>query len=268
MGRSLLTVDLGNTAVKLRAWREGAAAREACIGRVDLQLAEHSASELAQFFADFGRFEHGALISVAADSIRAAWCERIAPQLRTALLCDLDCGLENRTLEPARVGRDRLFAARGALELLGDSALVVDIGTALKVDALLVFPDAPPGPRGAFLGGAIAPGPALLARALASGAAKLFAVDPIADPPALGRDSAAAMRAGIGVGLRGAVRELVSQVADEAGWSAPPIALTGGARAFARQAFDAARVHECEDLVHLGMCAALREHAQSARSAQ
>jgi type III pantothenate kinase len=161
-----------------------------------------------------------------------------------------------------------LFAARGALELLGESALVVDIGTALKVDALLVFPDAPPGPRGAFLGGAIAPGPALLARALASGAAKLFAVDPIADPPALGRDSAAAMRAGIGVGLRGAVRELVSQVADEAGWSAPPIALTGGARAFARQAFDAARVHECEDLVHLGMCAALREHAQSARSAQ
>jgi type III pantothenate kinase len=172
----------------------------------------------------------------------------------------LDCGLENRTLEPERVGRDRLFAARGALECLSESAIVIDVGTALTVDALLALHPASSDAdwrSGAFLGGAIAPGATLLARALASGAARLFEVTPRPDPPALGRDSNAAMSAGIGVGLRGAARELASEVAREAGLVDPPLALTGGGRAFVASAFHSRRVFESADLVHLGLCAAL-----------
>ena len=186
----------------------------------------------------------------------------VARYVSGELFIDLDCGLENRTSEPQHVGRDRLFAARGALELLGSSALVIDVGTAATVDVLLALPTETGLPRGAFLGGAIAPGPALLARALASGAARLFSVEPTPNPAALGRDSAAAMRAGIGLGLRGAVRELANEIAREAGLVDPRIALTGGARAFVARAFDAARVVECADLVHVGLCAALIAHSR------
>ena len=145
---------------------------------------------------------------------------------------------------------------------------MIDIGTALTVDALLSA-DATPKhsgwKRGAFLGGAIAPGPTLLAHALGQGAARLFEVVPEPNPPALGRDTAAALRSGIGVGLRGAVRELAREVAREAGLVDPPLALTGGARAFARSAFTDMRVFESEDLVHWGLCAALLEHAGRTR---
>jgi pantothenate kinase type III len=66
--------------------------------------------------------------------------------------------------------------------------------------------------RGEFLGGAITPGPRLLARALASGAARLFEVVPTTAPRALGRDTSEAMHAGIGVGIRGAVRHRIELV--------------------------------------------------------
>ena len=63
--------------------------------------------------------------------------------------------------------------------------------------------------RGFILGGAIAPGPRLLSEALARGGARLLAVEVDANVPALGRDTAEALRAGVVFGLRGAVRELV-----------------------------------------------------------
>jgi len=257
MGRSLLTVDLGNSAIKLRAWREDGQPRPERFARADFAPAAHDSEDLARFLDTHGPFDLGALSTVADAALSEAWHARTARCVRGELRTDLDCGLENRTLEPARVGRDRLFAARGALELLQQSALVVGVGTAVTVDALLALE----GGRGAFLGGAIAPGPVLLARALDTGTARLFRIDPTPDPAALGRDTQAAMRAGVGIGLRGAVRELALEIAREAGLKDPPIALCGGARAFVAGSFGAARVVECEDLVHVGLCAALLSQA-------
>jgi pantothenate kinase type III len=50
----------------------------------------------------------------------------------------LDSGVAITTEWPETVGEDRAFAARGAFELVGRSAIVVDAGTALTVDALRV----------------------------------------------------------------------------------------------------------------------------------
>ncbi len=66
-----------------------------------------------------------------------------------------------RVLHPERVGSDRLLAAWTARELFGAPVIVVDIGTATTID---VVDD-----EGAFVGGAIMPGPELAMRSLARG---------------------------------------------------------------------------------------------------
>ena len=125
---------------------------------------------------------------------------------------------------PQRVGIDRLAAAAAAavVKRPGKPAVVVDCGTAATVD--LVAPD------GTFLGGAILPGPALLARALAEGTSRLPAVALLEQgpPPALpARSTEEAIAAGIGWGIRGAVGRLVAEATLASGTDADVI-LTGG----------------------------------------
>ena len=126
--------------------------------------------------------------------------------------------------EPQRVGIDRLAAAAAAAVVKpeAEGAIIVDCGTAATVD--MVAAD------GRFLGGAILPGPSLMARALAQGTSKLPEVWALehADPPALpGRNTREAIAAGIGWGMRGAIAELVARGRLVLGPSAPVI-LTGG----------------------------------------
>jgi type III pantothenate kinase len=127
--------------------------------------------------------------------------------------------------------------------------------TALTVDVVVHRDDAP----GRFLGGAIAPGPDLLAGALAAGAANLFPVTAQPGDAALGHNSEAALRAGVANGFRGAARELVEGVAREAGVDTAPVALTGGARTFllAPEPFTDREVAVLPDLVHLGLVSSL-----------
>jgi type III pantothenate kinase len=158
-----------------------------------------------------------------------------------------DPGLTIACREPAQVGRDRLFGARAAIEIAGGDALVVAVGTALTVDAVRA--------DRTFLGGAIAPGPELLARALATGTARLPLVEPRAGALALGVDTEGALRAGIAVGLRGAARELVERLIAEAGLPKATVVVTGGARAFVLDppAFPGRNVLVEADLVHRGL---------------
>jgi type III pantothenate kinase len=130
-------------------------------------------------------------------------------------------------------------------------AIVVGAGTALTVDA--VRSDA------TFLGGAIAPGPALLARALAQGTARLPRIEPAPNPEALGRDTASALLAGVGIGFRGAANELAERVSKESGLERAPIVLTGGSRGFLLDppAFAGRPLRVEPDLVHLGLLSAL-----------
>jgi len=126
--------------------------------------------------------------------------------------------------EPHRVGIDRLAAgaAAAAVKPRDSGVIVVDCGTAATVD--LIAAD------GRFLGGAILPGPTLMARALAQGTSKLPDVRALehADPPAMpGGNTREAIAAGIGWGMRGAIAELVARSRLALGPSTP-VLLTGG----------------------------------------
>ncbi len=126
-------------------------------------------------------------------ALRAGWGRR--PRL---LGRDFPAACRNRTRAPRSTGADRLANAVAAWRLLRRPCVVVDAGTAVTFDVV--------GPRGDFLGGAIAPGRALGALALHAGTAKLPRAG-LRGRRAFGRDTASALEAGLTWSLRGLVRE-------------------------------------------------------------
>jgi len=246
---NLLTVDLGNSRCKLRAWSEEGGGAPRLAGEADLPSETGIGGGIAAWLA--GRpVQSAAVCSVVGAALELEVAEALRRSIDGPVDLAPDAGLSIACREPTLVGRDRLLGARAALELARGDALVVSLGTALTVDAVRA--------DRTFLGGAIAPGPELLARALALGTARLPALAPIAGVPALGLDTPGALRAGIAVGLRGAARELGERVAAEAGLENATVVLTGGSRHFLLDppVFSAARLRVERDLVHLGLLAA------------
>jgi len=161
-----------------------------------------------------------------------------------------DLPLEVAVAEPHRVGVDRLAAAAaaGCVRRPGRGAIIVDCGTAATVDLL--------SSTGAFLGGAILPGPALMARALAEGTSRLPAVAALeqsAPPHMPGRSTEDAIAAGIGWGIRGAIARLVEEGRTSLGGDVD-LLLTGGWRAAVRDALPGAI--EMPELVLAGIALA------------
>ena len=170
--------------------------------------------------------------------------------LRQRRVGHADLPLEIALPAPDRVGIDRLCgaAAAGLVKSAGRPAIVVDCGTAATVDMLAA--------DGTFLGGAILPGPALMARALADGTSKLPEVAALGTsaPPAMpGRSTHEAIAAGIGFGIQGAVARLVAEARGSLGTDAEVI-LTGGWRGAVRAALPGAI--EIPDLVLHGIALA------------
>ncbi len=132
---------------------------------------------------------------------------------------------------PATLGVDRLAAVCGALDFdAGPSRplVVVDAGTAVTVEAVTA--------AGVYLGGAIAPGPALMAASLARGTAQLPPLDlpgPSQErlPPAIGRSTAEAIRSGVLHLFTHGVAELVEATRRDLSPEAPDavrVVTTGG----------------------------------------
>jgi pantothenate kinase type III len=164
----------------------------------------------------------------AADRLTAAvasWAKRSELECRIGWLTYRDVPLRIDVNEPERVGIDRLLGALAANRLRepGRAAIVVDLGSAVTVDLLTA--------GGAFAGGAILPGIAMSARALAeqTDALPQLAIDALEKrPAALGKSTSAAIEAGLFWGAVGAIRELVAQFSAELA-EPPEIFLTGGA---------------------------------------
>jgi len=218
--------DLGNTRAKL-TWlpQSGEPRRLFAAGLEDLLSALSTESLAAVAQAPQPRLISSVCAREAAEELRGclAGSGPVALNPPHGLILEVDT--------PESVGIDRLFAARGALEHIQSNAIVVQLGTALTVDAVRWSVD-----RGHFLGGAIAPGPSLLAGALHQGGARLPRIEPRPGVAALGRDTEGALASGVAVGLAGTARALVRGIAREAEMEGATIVFTGGARDFLREA--------------------------------
>ncbi len=163
---------------------------------------------------------------------------------------DFPIPIHTEVTEPDRVGADRLLAALAAYRQTGGPCIIVDFGTAITVNSVQA--------DGTFLGGAIFPGLAMMARALADDTAQLPRIAvPDAAPP-VGRSTEEAIATGLLHGTAGAVANLIIAASGVVGENAR-VFLTGG---------DAARVAnflppDCRevspDLVLEGLAIAYRE---------
>ncbi len=240
MLQPLLAIDIGNTRVKFGVFPNAAECR-AKAQSAALPLAAPvlpEPAEVASFdpaAADFNRHVAEWLAQLGPAQAVASSVNRTTAAMIEQLLNQQDIGprwltntelpIEIRVDEPQRVGIDRLLAAVAANELrrANTPAIVVDLGTALKVDLLSA--------DGAFCGGAIAPGIRMSARALCEQTDALpesELVELNESPPSVGTNTHAAIRSGLYWGAVGAVRELIARHRD--GLTTPPqVFLTGGA---------------------------------------
>ena len=154
----------------------------------------------------------------------AEWSEQAQRDVVVQTLSYRDVALTTSVSEPQQVGIDRLLSAFAASRVRqGDApTVIVSLGTAITVDLLEA--------DGVFAGGAILPGIAMSARALADDTDALPHVNPeqLQRPPALGKSTTAAIEAGLYWGAICAIRELVSQLSATQATS-PQLFLTGGA---------------------------------------
>jgi type III pantothenate kinase len=258
---NVIAVDIGNSRMKVGRYAPGASVDVGLPipeATFDLTI-DHATGEF-----DTGRFDawcddqvrDGAQWLVASvhrgatDRFEAhalEWAKRSGADSSVRRVTYRDVPLAIRVDEPARVGIDRLVAAYAAnrLRRRDRAAVVVDLGTAITVDLL----DA----DGAFCGGAILPGIALSARALAehTDALPRIDLDHLEKPPAaVGKSTVRAIEAGLYWGAVGSVRELIAQMTSEL-TAAPDVFLTGGASPHVAELLAANAEYEVRHVPHL-----------------
>lgn len=212
-----LTVDAGNSSVKLAAWSDG---------RI---VARKKAGDITQGHIEEIAAAHDAEIKdVIVSSVRrhGGWDEKsVPPGLRAAGFRVVDLSSSQPlpiTIDyatPQTLGADRIAALVGALTIApGADLLVVDAGTAVTYDYL--------SSSGRFEGGNIAAGISMRLSALHALTSALPEVGVDGSLPLLGRSTDEAMRAG-------AIRGVVAEIEAYRRWlnaagKAVKVILTGG----------------------------------------
>ena len=229
----MIAVDIGNARIKLGLFDGDCANRfpepirtlpllgdAPALDEIDGWLADANQRPLAWWIASVNRPAATRLVD---------WLCEQRPNDRITLVASGDLPLQVRLERPDMVGIDRLVDAVAVNRLRRQDrpAIIVDVGTAITVDAVSI--------DGAFLGGAILPGIQMSARALHefTDLLPLLDMSELDAPPApLGTATVPAMESGLFWGSVGAIRELIErlqQSLSEDGAAEPEICLTGGA---------------------------------------
>lgn len=198
-----LLANVGNTHTTLALYRAGRILR-----RTRLPTRAPGSSRRAALDAlARGRTISGAALCSVVPSLDAAWMsllERAGASRPHRVGPDSPLGIRVDVPRPAGVGADRLANAAAAAARYGAPAIVVDCGTATTVTLIA---------RGrGFVGGAIAPGPALFYEYLAERAARLPRLSAGGAIPPFGRTTVAAMRIGAEIGYPGMVRAVLEHL--------------------------------------------------------
>ena len=192
----LLAIDIGNTNVVLGVWDGTEWLIQWRLRTVRNRTADEFGIQLRSLIRDtisIEMLDRIVLCSVVPKLTIAAQeaCSRYLNIDPLTVTTHLDLGIANETDVPELVGADRLANAVAAHATVpaGSAAIVIDMGTATKLD--VVTSD------GRFPGGVISPGLGITADALFSRAAKLSQVDLLAPPNVIGRNTVHAIQSGL-----------------------------------------------------------------------
>ncbi|MBY4796840.1 type III pantothenate kinase [Collinsella sp. AGMB00827] len=226
---AVLAVDVGNTRTDL-----GLFDQTELLGTVSLttpsRLTEDEA--LTSLEIALGRLgvAHlaGAILSCVVPNLTQTWTgalERVSTSKVLTVGPGLKTGLKMNYDDPKEVGSDRVADAVAARELVSGSVVVVDLGTTTNFEVI--------DSSGVFLGGIIAPGLALGARALERAAARLPMIELTAPKHVIGKNTRSAIQAGVVLGEIARINGLIDAISSELNED-PAIIVTGeGAAAIA-----------------------------------
>lgn len=225
----LLAIDVGNTNIVLGVYR-GRGEQAKLIGdwriRTDRERTTDEHGMLVKELLEYRGIALREVRQVAISSVVPTMNETLADLSRRYLQAEpFFVGPESETglcihYQPASdVGADRICNAVGAFAKYGGPAIVVDFGTATTFDAIAE--------NGDYLGGAIIPGIGISMDALFRQAARLYRVELVAPPNAIGTTTVHAMQSGLVFGYAGQTDAMVDRFRQELGEGARVIA-TGG----------------------------------------
>lgn len=127
--------------------------------------------------------------------------------------------------EPEMVGTDRVVSAAAAYDVVGDTVVIADFGTAVTIDLV--------DQNGIFLGGVICPGFEISAKALRDYTAQLPNIKITKPKAPYGKNTVDAINCGLYYSIVGALQEIIRRYAEKFGkW--PQSIITGsGAKVIA-----------------------------------
>ena len=233
----LLAVDVGNTNTVLGLF-DGSEMSDSYRLRTDSRA---TSDELGLIFRGLlGRHDDLTGISICStvpnvlDQLRRMF-DRWYPHVPTVVVGPgVKTGVPLLYDNPKEVGPDRVVNTLAAYTLFGGPAVVVDFGTSTNFDVV--------GPRGEFLGGALAPGIEISVDALAARAARLFKVELVKPRSVIGKSTNEALQSGLLYGFAGQVDGLVGRIVAELGGSVNAVVATGGLASL--------MVDECSTITH------------------
>jgi type III pantothenate kinase len=226
----LLVIDVGNSNTVFGVYRNEAADAAELVQHFRIETARQKTSdEYGILFLELLRAK-----GVDPKQLGHAIIASVVPTLTQtfARVCSDYCGVEALIVgpgvktgmsilyeNPKEVGADRIVNAVAAFEWAKQSVIVVDLGTATTLDVV--------SQKGEYLGGAIVPGIGISMEALFLRASKLPRIELVRPKSVIGKNTVAAMQAGILIGYAGLIDELVRRTQVELGYKARVVA-TGG----------------------------------------
>jgi type III pantothenate kinase len=223
----LLAIDIGNTNITLGVWHEGDWLAHWRAQTARERMPDEYAVLLRALFAQRGlHFSdlEGAVLGSVVPTLTGVFeevCEQTIGKRPLVVAPGTRTGVRVRADNPSEVGADRIINTVAAHRLYGGPAVVVDFGTATTFDVVSA--------EGDYLGGAIAPGLGIAHDALVQRAARLYRVDLVPPPSAIGRNTVTAMQSGLVLGYIGLIEGLVARIRRElSGQGHVKVIATGG----------------------------------------
>lgn len=204
----LLAIDVGNSAVKIGAFRGSD-----LVGRWRVPtVRRHGTSDWSVLVSDLlcsvAKIEpvEGIVLASVVPALDASFAEMTCHfGVKTLVVTsDIDTGITIRYDNPSELGADRLANSAAAFRQYGGPSLVVDIGTAINFDVI--------SSEGEFLGGFICPGIGMFLQSLHEKTARLPTVD--FHPPSglIGTNTLRCIRSGIYYGVAGMIDGIAQRV--------------------------------------------------------
>ena len=224
--RKIAVFDVGNTSLKFAVAANGRVGRVVAIENSTATIRNlGNALEQIARKAGIGGAIACSVAPASAKRLTAAW--RSVSRIPLVFLNHrMRMPIELEYPKPATIGPDRLAAASASYWRIKGAHIVMDAGTAVTVDCV--------DKDGRFIGGAIAPGPAVMEGYLSSNTGLLPRMDFSGRVPKVGRSTEGAMQIGVRVGYGAMLKAIVAHLRQGAfDGEDVPVVLSGG---YAREA--------------------------------